>query len=65
MTLQESIYQHLGILPKNLHAEVLDFILFLEHRYTPSPGEACREKKSLAEMLLEIPPALKILETER
>jgi len=55
MTLQENIHQHLGNLPKNLHAEVLDFILFLEQRYTSPQNATQGKKKCLAEMLLDIP----------
>ena len=56
MTLKENIHQHLGNLPQNLHAEVLDFILFLEQRYTVSQEKAKPEMKCLAEWLLDIPP---------
>ena len=32
MSIQETINQHLSTLPENLQAEILNFVLFLEHQ---------------------------------
>ena len=55
MNLQETINQHLGNLPPNLHGEVLDFVLFLEHKQAAGMDTNQRATKSLAQMLTEIP----------
>ncbi|BBL76261.1 DUF2281 domain-containing protein [Methylomagnum ishizawai] len=55
MTLQENINHHLANLPEYLHAEILDFVLFLEYKHTAQPKDIARDNASLAQLLMDIP----------
>lgn len=47
MNLQETINQHLSSLPENLQAEILDFVLFLEHKRQQKPKLMSKEQRRL------------------
>ncbi len=57
MTLAQTIHQHVVNFPPDKQAEVLDFILFLEHK--PESGEA-REKTAVPHCRLRDEPAIGI-----